>query len=215
MKERLGEKKEFYKKQQAELMLEYIDKNYFIVDENKYLHPSVYRNYIMIVYSLADFKLLKNFIKNHTSKLNPGDYNDMENYGLMYFYYGIKNYRMALDSIEKIRTKDFIYKFDIRNTEIKIYYETGEDITLLDVIHNYRKTINDDMLISRSYKKSILKFLEYLNKLILIRNKTDLNLRYEAGFLLNRLNKEQSIAFRPWLQRMLNELVKKPAKIHG
>ncbi|HEY5122380.1 MAG TPA: hypothetical protein VIK14_01450 [Ignavibacteria bacterium] len=208
MKERLVEERDFYRKQQVEILLDYTEKGYFKTDDNEHLHSTEYRNFILIAFSIDDFKLLKYFIDNCTSKLNIKDYDDMMNLGLAFYYYGTKNYEKALECINNIEINNFIYRFDIRNILLRVYYETGEFNKLLDSIHNYRRIIFDDRILNKSIKDSLLNLLKYLNKIIIIRNNPNLNLQEEAEFLINLVQNEPTFALKKWILERLGELSK-------
>jgi len=212
MKERLGEDIDFYRKQQAELLLNYIEKGYFKTDENKHLHSIEYRNFILIAFSIGDFKILKSFIDKCTSRLNKKDQDDMLNLGLAFYYYRIKNYKEALISINKIEINSFIYRFDIRNILLRIYYEIDELNKSLDSIHNYKKIISDDKTLDKSIKDSLRTMLKYLNKLIIIKKNLYLDIPYEAGFLIKKIQKEPTFALKKWLLDRLEELSVSPRK---
>jgi hypothetical protein len=82
MKARLGEDKDFYLRQKAELLNEFVEQGYFNINNKEFLHATTYRNFILSAFSIGNFDLLKYFIDNNTSKLNTIDYNDMMNFGL-------------------------------------------------------------------------------------------------------------------------------------
>ena len=210
MKERLGEERDYYRAQQAELLLDYFEKGYFRTDENDHLHSTEYRNFILIAYSISDFTLLKYFIDSCTSKLNVNDYNDMMNFGLAYYYFGLKNYEKTWESINNIEINNFIYRFDIRNIILRIYFETEEYEKLLDSVHNYKKSILDDKILNKSNKESLLKLLKYLNKLVTIKNNPNLNIQEEAEFLFNMVNKESTFSLKRWILEKLSELIISP-----
>jgi hypothetical protein len=212
MKERLGEEKDFYKRQQAELLLEYIEKGYFKTKENEHLLPAEYRNFILIAFSINDIKLLKYFIDNCTIKLNYKDYFEMMNYGLVYYYYSIKDYDKVLESINNIKDNAFIYRFDIRNMSLRVYYETNEINKLLDLIHNYKRSILDETIFNKSNKISFLKLLKYLNKLVIIKNNPNKNLRKESEYLYDLIDKEPIFTLKKWLLEKLNEHIKQTNK---
>jgi hypothetical protein len=206
MKHRLGEEKDFYRKQQVELLLNYIEKDYFKTEENEYLHPTDYRNFILIAYSIPDYKLLKYFIDKCTSKLNKKDYNDMLNFGLSYYYYGMKNYRKAWKSINNIEINSFIYRFDIRNIILRLYFDAGKYEELRESMHNYKKSIRNDKMLNESNKESLLKLLKYLNKLIPLLTNPNLNLQEEAEYLFSLVEKEPTFALKKWLLEKLGNI---------
>jgi hypothetical protein len=208
MKARLGEDKDFYLRQKAELLNEFVEQGYFNINNKEFLHATTYRNFILSAFSIGNFDLLKYFIDNNTSKLNTNDYNDMMNFGLIYYYYGMKNYDKVWECKKNIEVNNFIYRFDIRNIVLRIYFETGEYDKLLDSIHNYKKSIMDDKILNKSNKDSLYKLLKYLNKLIIIINNPNLNLQEETKFLFNLVEKEPTFALKKWLLEKLFDLSK-------
>jgi hypothetical protein len=208
MKEKLAEEKEFYRKQQVEILLDYIDKGHFKTNDDEHLHSIEYRNFILIAFSIKDYGLIKYFIDNCTSKLNEKDYKDMMNLGLAFYYYGTKNYEKTLECINNIEINNFIYRFDIRSILLQLYYETEEIDKLMDLIHNYKKIISYDKTLNKFNKDSKLKLLKYLNKLIIIRNNPNINHQKEAKFLINQVQNEPAFAQKKWLLERLGELSK-------
>jgi len=208
MKEKLAEEKEFYKKQQVEILLNYIDKGHFKTNDDEHLHSIEYRNFILIAFSIDDFKLIKDFIDNCTARLNEKDYKDMMNLGLAFYYYGTNNYEKTLECINNIEINSFIYRFDIRNILLKVYYETEKYDELKDTIHNFKRILFDDQTLNKSNKDGLLKLLKYLYKLIIIRNDPDINVQKEAEFLINQIQKEQAFPLKKWLLNKLGELSK-------
>jgi hypothetical protein len=208
MKERLNEEKEFYRKQQAELLLEYIENGHYETVDTKHLHAAVYRNFILIAFSIENLKLLRYFIDNCSSKLNPKEYKNMLNFGLIYYYYGIKNYEKVFECIQNIEFNNFIYRFDIKNIELRIYYETHDYDKLFDSMHNYRKSIMDEKILNKQNKESLLKFIKYLGSLTKITINPNINLQKESEYLYHQISEEQSFALQKWILERLNSLVK-------
>ena len=120
----------------------------------------------------------------------------------------MKNYDKVWECKKNIEVNNFIYRFDIRNIVLRIYFETGEYDKLLDSIHNYKKSIMDDKILNKSNKDSLYKLLKYLNKLIIIINNPNLNLQEETKFLFNLVEKEPTFALKKWLLEKLFDLSK-------
>lgn len=204
-KDRLGEEKEFFKKESLELMYEYYNNNYFQVDD-EYIKTLEFSNFVGRAYAVGDFNILKSFIEKNSSKLNPKDFNDMVNYGLAYYYFGMNDYKKVLKHINDITLNNFQYRFDMRNIEIRVYYELDKLKLLDDVIHNYRTIILEDEVLTKYDKESLLKMLSYFNKLILLKNETNSEKRKnEAIFLINLIEKEPIFSLKKWLLKKFNE----------
>jgi len=132
----------------------------------------------------------------------------MMNLGLAFYYYGTNNYEKTLECINNIEINSFIYRFDIRNILLKVYYETEKYDELKDTIHNFKRILFDDQTLNKSNKDGLLKLLKYLYKLIIIRNDPDINVQKEAEFLINQIQKEQAFPLKKWLLNKLGELSK-------
>jgi len=178
-----------------------------------YLTSTVFRNFVLSAYSAGDYELLRSFIENNSSKLKPSDYNDMLNFGYAYYYLGLKKYRKVFKGINNIMINNFIYKFDIRNIELRIYYETNKIELLSGIIHNYHKAVINDKMLTKTDKDRLFKLLKYFNKLITLKNNLNINKRMkEADYYVNLLEKEPSWGMKKWLIEKFNEL-KKPDRV--
>jgi hypothetical protein len=200
LKDRLGQENVFYKKECLNLLIEYFENNYFKIDGVEYVTRIEFRSFIGRAYAAKEFELIKNFIENISFKLKPSDYKDMVNFGYAYYYLGIKEYRKALKNINSISDFSSIIKFDIRNIELRIYYELGKIETLLDAIHNYRTIILKNDELTKSDKNDLLSLLKYLNILININNKTNVREQiFEAGYYKKQIENESHFALKNWL----------------
>ena len=208
MKDRLGEEKDFFKKESIGLLFKYFKNNYFNVDNNEYIGEVEFSNFIVRAYSIKEYEMIKLFIENNSSKLKTSESADMINYGFAYYYLGKKNYRKVLKHINNIDKKNPTIKFDIINIEIRVYYELNKIEMLNETIHNYRKIILKDKDSTGADKEGILKLLSYLNMLIKIKNKTDQsNLIYDAGYFKNLIKKEHIFALKNWLIEKSDEIM--------
>jgi hypothetical protein len=209
LKDRLGQEKEFYKKECLNLLIEYFENNYFKIDGIEYVTRIEFRSFIGRAYAAKEFEMIKNFIENISFKLKPSDYEDMVNFGYAYYYLGIKEYRKALKNINSISDYSSIIKFDLRNIELRIYYELGKIETLIDAIHNYRTIILKNDELTKSDKNDLLKLLKYLNILININNKTNIREQiFEAGYYKKKIDNESHFALKNWLMEKFENIEK-------
>lgn len=207
-KERLGQDKEYYYREELFLLLDYFNNNYYKVDGVEFVIKSDYQNFINRAYSIKDLELLKSFIEKVSSKLKPIDYNNMVNYGYAFYYLATKEYRKSLKCINSINDTDIYIKFNIRNIELRLYYELGKIETLTDSIHNYRSIILNSKDLTTSDKDGLLKLLKYLNILISINNKTDLQKQVQESEYYRRLiEKEPQFALKKWILEKFNNLL--------
>ena len=202
---RLGEENDIFNKEYNELLFQFYDNDYYNVNE-QYINPVVFTNFIGRIYSTGDFKKLKLFVDNNAKKLKPEDYNDMVNYGLAYYYLGIKEYNKALKCVNNIPDNQLYYRLDVRNLELRIYYELDKDEFLLAAIHNYHTIITQDNMLTKRDKESLFKMLKYLNKLIQIKNNINSAKKKEdAGYYIKMIKKEQGFSLKKWLLEKYQE----------
>jgi hypothetical protein len=207
LKDRLGEEREFFRKESVELLYRYFNDGYFKAGP-EYIHHIEYSNFVIKAFSIGDYEKIKSFIEKNSTMLHPAEYNDMVNYGLAYYYFGVKEYRQALKCINSIPIKDFYYKFDMLNVELRIYYELNKKELLRDAIHNYRSTTLEDNMLTAADKAGLLKMLNYLNKLISVNEELDTEKqRIQAEYVLVSLNKEPVISLKKWLTERFEMVV--------
>lgn len=198
-KDRLGEDKGFFKNEYTGLLYDYFNNDYFKVD-NEYINPIEYSNFVYISYITNNFQKLKLFIENNSAKLNPSVCNNMVNYGLAYYYFGLKEYKKVLKHINNITINKFTFKYDVRNLEIRIYYELNKLETLRTAIHNYRTSILGDEALTKYDKESLIKMLSYVNKLISLNEEMDtFQRKSDAKFIYKLIEKEPIFSLKKWL----------------
>jgi hypothetical protein len=200
MKDRRHEEKVYYKGVSMELFLEYFNKNYFKVNGVEFVNQTEFMNFVGRAYFSKKLDVLKSFIENNASKLRPSEYNDMVNYGFAFYHLGKKEYRKTLKCINSIDKNNSFLKFDLRHIELRIYYELGKIETLIDTVHNYRKIILNDSDLTKADKENLLKFLKYLNALILTNNKTDPQEQLlDSSYYIKQIEKEGLFTLKGWI----------------
>jgi len=206
-KDRLGEDKKYFKKENLELMSEYFGKNYFKVDDD-YLKHTEFSNFVVNSFSSGDFKTLKSFIDNNACKLKSSDYLNMVNYGHAYYYFGLKNFKKVLKHINDITLNNFIYTYDIKNLELRVYYELKKINLLIDAIHNYRAKILDDDLLTKNDKESLLMMLNYFNKLISLNPEKKIKEQeLEIEYIIRDIEKKSLFSLQKWLLEKFKDVL--------
>lgn len=200
MKQRIGNEFNFYMNEEVKLLYQYTANNYFKDNTYEYLSPSVFRNFIITSFTVGNFDLLKSFIDENSTKLKPSDYIHFVNYGLAYYYLGIGDYRKALKCVAKISLPTFVYKFDIINIQIRLYFELGHYEVVGDIAHNYRAQVIKDRILTKSDKENLFVMLRFLNKLLQIQNSIDFEKQYNLAFYLRKsMEKIPNFALKKWL----------------
>jgi hypothetical protein len=200
MKQRTGEEYEFYINEEVKLLYQYTANNYFKENAYEYLAPETFRNFIVTAFYVGNYDLLKAFIDENSTKLKPSDYVNFVNYGLAYFYLGIGDYRKALKCVAKIGLSKFVFKFDIINIQIRLYFELGHYEVVSDIAHNYRAQVIKDKILTKADKEQLFVMLRFLNKLLQIQNSVDFEKQYNLAFYLRKsMEKVPVFGLRKWL----------------
>jgi len=132
----------------------------------------------------------------------------MVNYGYAYYYLGKKDYRKALKNLNDISEGIPIIKFDIRNIEMRIYFELGTIEPLINAIHNYRAIVLNDSTLTKSDKESLFAMLKYFNSLINVVGKTDKKEQiFLAEYNKQLIRKEQTFSLKNWLLEKFENIV--------
>lgn len=199
-----------YKEELSELYNTFLTKEYYITYKSRYLTRDVYRAALLQALELNDFSWAETIIKRYTMKLQPQDIENMSYYGRAMYLYATHDCELALETASKIKLDNFIYKYDIKNLQLKIYTDTERHENLYSVIHAYREYLKNDMLLTNEGKEFYKRFIYYLEKLIQYR---DGKTKIDIEFLLSKMEKEKYFYHREWLVSKYGETTQK--KIRG
>jgi len=190
------------------LLKEFIEKEYYKNTGVEYLHPALFRNFIIKCIASNEFSYLKNFIDNNQNKLSPEDRDNIVNYGKSLYYYGIKNHKKCLKHINDIDISNFMFKYDVRNLELKLYFDMNKNDLLEKAYHNYREIVKKDVFFTTLDKLRYKRLFFYFSKLILLNKKSKkAKTTFDAEYLLNKISKEESFVLKNWVVEKLNSLI--------
>lgn len=185
-------------------LYEVILKNeYYIDNKTEHLPHEMFRSIILHGLRLKKYSWTADFIVTYSGKVHPDDRHNMFHLGSAYLHYHQGNYSEALEKLNRIETDFFIFKFDVKNLTLMIYYELGYFEEALCLIKTYHEFLRKNRLISVERKKRYFSFIKFMEKLINIKlgaENTDL------GYLKHRINKHPHTAFKPWLQEKILQL---------
>ncbi|MCI0715552.1 MAG: hypothetical protein L0Y77_04425, partial [Chlorobi bacterium] len=143
-------------------------------------------------------------IDEFSSKIYPKGRINMYSFSNAFYYFELKDYSKSLNFINKIKMDYFIYKFDVKNLTLKIYYELGFYEEALSVIHSYRELLRKDEFLSEDRKLRHRNFIKYLRKLIIIKTSERLK---EIEFFRQKLESVENLPYRRWIMDKVEELI--------
>jgi len=123
-------------------------------------------------------------------------------------YYDFLNfsYEKSLSSIAKINKINKAFEEKVYNLEIRIYYEKKDFVDCLESINLFKKQLRTNTLLDKQKIKAELAFLSHVEKLIKI---TEDNSKIDAGYLKNKISKDDTIPNKEWVGGKIQRAIKK------
>ncbi|MBI5403650.1 MAG: hypothetical protein HY959_09615 [Ignavibacteriae bacterium] len=158
-----------YNLEMFEINEEILSNEYYTNKKVNYLRYEFFREILQLGLRLKKMNWVENFIINYGPKLHKSDKENMMNLAYTYLYYEKGDYLKSWKYLNKIKIDSFIYKYDLKNYALKLYYEMGHYEEALMLIDSYKKFMNRNEMISEQEKNRTKNFVSYLNKLILFK----------------------------------------------
>lgn len=162
-------KNEKYNQELFSIYEDILQNSYYRNSKFNYLRNEIYRNALLIGLQQNKIKWVENFILAYSSKLHKSDKDNMMNLAYAYLYYEKGEYMLSWKYFNKIKIDFFIYKYDVKNYALKIYYELGYYDEALMLTENYKKFLQRNELMSEEEKSAIKNFVSYFSKLVLFK----------------------------------------------
>lgn len=201
-------KKNLGKNQKYEVELWYLyqqilEKKLYSNSKNKYLDISLYRAILFLGLKLKLFEHVKIFIDNYYTKVIPKEVKNIFHLSYAYYCYEKNQLDDALNHAKYIRLSDFIFKYDVKNLLVKLYYELKYWDSLESVIHSYREFLRNDKILNANNKLKLLNFLTFVENLIKISESKD---KLDYDYLKTRLTKTENVYAKVWLLEKLIQI---------
>ncbi|MGB3017621.1 MAG: hypothetical protein WBC65_07430 [Ignavibacteria bacterium] len=192
-----------------EILTEIISKGYYRTDSVSHIPFDLYRNYLINCIALKKLNQMEDFISTFSSKLNPNQITNVENYSYALLSFERGDFIKALELLSKIKFDQFIYKLDMKNLSLKIHYELEQYDSALSVIDTYKHFINNNVLVSDNKRTLHYNFISYVNKLIQYKL---LSRNVSLLFLEDKLMKSQNTFNKEWILEKLQQEKMKTGK---
>lgn len=186
-----------------------LENEYYKDNKSAYLPHELYRSILMHGLSLKKFDWTAAFIHKYSNEVHPHSRHNMLRFGNAYLCYNTGDYTGALKNLVQIEQDFFIYKFDVKNLTLMVYYELGYLEEALSLIKTYHELLRKNRIINPAMKKRYFSFIKFTEKLI---NCSGGNAGIDMGYINYRLINHQSTAFKPWLIEKFTMLVSNTKK---
>ncbi|MBV6477292.1 MAG: hypothetical protein HGGPFJEG_00029 [Ignavibacteria bacterium] len=174
--------------------------------ESEYMQTVTYRNIIYYCNTVKDDKWFEHFIDKYSGVIAPRHREEMKNFALANLYFLRKEFENSLMSISRITYEFFLFKPDLKNLMLKVYYELEYFEQAYSLIDTYKHYLSGTKEISESYKVFYRNFVNRYLELIKIKTGTG---RRQTGYLKSKIVKENKIVNKIWLLEKVEELILK------
>lgn len=156
---------------------------------------STFTNMIKTAVLNGKYHWAENFLKKNFHKL-PDNEEDMFNYYMAYLAQSKGDNEKALQCLSKMKARDMMEKINVRNLELKIFFELGYYDSVLASADSYKHYFSGNKTITESRKKGHRNFVDYLVKILRACEKKDSD---ALGFLNKQIQETFPIAEKTWL----------------
>ena len=183
-----------------------LENDAYSVSENEYMQIPLYRNIIQFCISLEETEWFEFFIDNYSKFLHPEHRKDLRNYSFAYLYFIKKEFDKSLESVSEINQELFLFKPDLRNLMLKIYYEVNYIEPAFSLVDSYKHFLSNTNEVTNSFKEKYTKFLNFYFQLLKIKIKQS---KEHPSYYKEMIEKEKELINKIWLLEKAEELIKK------
>jgi tetratricopeptide (TPR) repeat protein len=153
---------------------------------------------------MKEFRWLKKFIETYTEKLRPEYRENMKYLARANLDFAQGKFEKALENISKVKYDIFIYKFDVKNLMLKIYYELNLFDPAFSLIDAFKHFLSENKEHAEIYRMQYGNFLRIYGKLLKAKESGKTG---EVDFLSEEVDSTEALASRIWLKEKINEFV--------
>lgn len=215
MRQRIQDIKKFYQQEALDILYKYIDNEYYKNDITDYLHPTIFRNYVINCMTCDKKDDLEKFVINQHDKLNPSESKTMKTFGMAHFYFLNREYAKSIENAKLIIRPKVLYRYDMINLLIKNYFEMGDFVSVEKYLPNYKMFIDNDSYLTINDKERYKTLVRMMKEFIWRYHKSikDENV-LELEHLIKIMDLEVSFVMKNWLREKVTEIIFKFYKMH-
>lgn len=192
--------REKYRRELFELNRQRIDDGVFSPD-GKNMRLMLYRQALLTSLQVKEYDWAEKFVEDYSPRLPADIKENMYKFARAHIMFERGEYDSSLTILNKVDFEIFTLKYDLRNLMLRIYIELNYIEEALSLIDSYKRFIKNNKNVSEYYRTLVYNFLKYCKYII------DLRLQKEslrADEILNELEKENAVNFKPWLVEKIN-----------
>ncbi len=167
---------------------------------NDYLSQWEFKNMTTLGLRLGQLKWVENFIRKYSYYLNPEEKRNAVLYNLANLHFHKKDYSAALRLFQRVSLTDIYYQLDVRSIQLKIYYEQGDEETLLFHAAAFKIFLSRNKLIS-AYQRTLYRNL--VNFAIRLVHAGTSPRKIQT--LKQKLSRTSQVADQQWIRQVIDE----------
>lgn len=165
----------------------------------------IFRNIVHMAVLQKQYDWLEMFINDYTLKLPVDSQRNMQNLADALLFFEKGQFGESLNKLNRIDYQLFHYKIDIKNLQLKLYYELEYYEELISAVDSYRHFILNNKYISQRYRMLCSGFVNFLIKLNKLR--TDEYSSENCRFIKNEIEASKGYLFKQWLLEKADALI--------
>lgn len=182
------------------LYYNFLENGYYRNNKTRFIPSNLYRAVVLHAIKMNKLPWLFRIINKYTCDIQPTDRENMKQYALAYYYYALGYNGKSLEAIGTLNITQFIFKYDIYNLKLRIFYEEKDLVAAMELINTYRQFLRTDKMMPTARKLFHRNFMKYTRRLILI---SEGSKKFEAGLEIQKLQNEDCV-YKEWLVEKLS-----------
>jgi hypothetical protein len=194
----------YFQEEELRVYKEMLSHDAYSISAKEHFNVVFYRNIMLIALRLGEHDWLEKFEAGYTGKLKPEFRENISSLVKASLDFARGRFDEALENISKIRYDLFLYKFDVKNLMLKIYYELDLYEQAFAMIDTYRHFLVNNKEYAEVHKIQLRNFIDMYNKLLKAKESGK---KENAGVLLKKINETDVLPARAWFIEKVNELI--------
>jgi hypothetical protein len=195
-----------YGSEELEVYRQMLMHDAYASSEDEFLPLLLYRNIIILCLKLKEYEWLSWFGENYTDKLNPEYRFSMKALLDANVCFAQRKFETALEHLSRVEYDVFVYKLDVKNLMLRIFYELELYEQAFSLIDAYRHYLSSTAEVSDLTKKGHHDFLSFYSKILKAKSSDNFD---GMPFLESQLHKHPMFPSRQWLLEKAKELTEK------
>ncbi len=180
----------------------FVRREYYKTKLNSYMPFDLYRNVLINSITVKNLTYMEEFINKYTMKLNPEHITNVENYSYALLNFERGFFHEALQYLNRIKFDQFIYKIDMKNLSLKIYYELEQFESAISVIDTYKHFIKNNVLVSDNKRITHSNFINFTSNLIQYRTGSK---KINLNYITEKIKNSKNTFNKEWILDKINE----------